>query len=211
MKPLHIILVFCIGLFTGYLLFESDPANSHTVATSAEHALTAMQHTDSVKQQEDSLLAKRNKLISGQLLLANAQLKENKAALSAERQKVKSLQTRLLEDTSSCCDTVLIKQYASQIDTLNAVTDSLVGSYERKLSIADSSIALRNDQLLICNTAYQDMRAIIQDQAVREQQLSDQLNMSLKQQKRRKIQNKVLAAGALILSGITTSLLIRGK
>lgn len=211
MRTFHIILAFCIGLFTGYLCFNEKPTTSvadippDTVADRA----TAI---DSTKAIADLSFKKRNDLLAGQLLIANAQLKDSRTALNSERNKIKVMQARLRSDSSaSPCDTLLKQELAARIDTLNWVTDSLIGSYESKVQLADSTIALRDSQLIVCNNAYQDMKSLIQEQAARERQLTENLALALKQQKRKRVQNRFLAAGMLFVSGVTTSLIIKYK
>jgi len=211
MRTFHIILAFCAGLFTGYLFFDNDPGIRKPLSNAGQDVIVSLQHIDTAKVKAESVLQKRNTLLAGQLLLVNSQLNESRATLSKERQKVKVIQTRLLNDTNTCKDSLLLQNLALQIDTLNAATDSLVGNYEFKIHIAESSIAIRDSQLVICNTAYQDAQSLVQEQAARERQLTDQLNTVLKQQRKKHIQNRVLAIGMLFVSGFTTSMIIKSK
>lgn len=211
MRTFHIILAFCAGLFTGYLFFDNDPGIPTSASKPGQDAIVSLQRIDTVKEKAESVLQKRNTLLAGQLLIVNSQLKENRATLSKERQKVKVIQQRLLNDTGTCKDNVLFQNLSLQIDTLNAATDSLVCDYESKIHIAESSIAIRDSQLVICNTAYQAVQSLVQEQAARERQLTDQLNTVLKQQKKKHIQNRVLAIGMLFVSGFATSMIIKSK
>lgn len=211
MRTFHIILAFCIGLFTGYLCFNEKPARS-VADIPPDTVVDRAAAIDSTKTIADLSFKKRNDLLAGQLLIANAQLKESRTALNTERSKIKVMQASLLSDSSANrCDTVFKQELAARIDTLNSVTDSLIGKYQSKVQLADSTIALRDSQLVICNSAYQDMKSLIQEQAARERQLTENLTLALKQQKRKRIQNRFLAAGMLFVSGLTTSLIIKYK
>lgn len=211
MRIFHIILAFCAGLFTGYLFFDNDPGIHTPLSKAGQDAIVSLQRIDTSKVKAESILHKRNTLLAGQLLLVNSQLKESCLTLSKERQKVKAIQIRFVNDTSGCKDSVLFQNLSLHIDTLNAATDSLVCHYESKIHIAESSIAIRDSQIIICNTAYQDVQSLVQEQAARERQLTDQLNTVLKQQKKKHIQNRALAIALMFVSGFTTSMIIKSK
>lgn len=211
MRTFHIILAFCAGLFTGYLLFDNDPGVHISKSKPGTDAIVTLQHIDTAKVNAESVLKKRNDLLAGQLLIVNSQLNESRATLLTERQKVKAIQDQLLKDTSNCKDSVLQQNLSLQMDTLNAATDSVICNYESKIYIAEGTIAVRDSQLIVCNAAYQDVQSLVQEQAARERQLTDDLNTVLKQQKRKRIQNRVLAIGMLFVSGFATSLIIKSK
>jgi len=210
MRTFHIILAFCAGLFTGYLFFDSNANPGNTKEVPPDSSAVKANIIDTTKSNADVVFKKRSDMLAGQLLIANAQLKESHSALQRERRKIKDLQMRLITDSGSAIfDSALKHQVAAQIDTLNAATDSLVCDYENKVQFAESIIAVRDSQLVVCNTAYQDMKSLVQEQVERERQLTENLNLALKQQKRKRNQNRVLAAGMLFVSGLTTSLLIK--
>lgn len=212
MRTFHIILAFCVGLFTGYLFFDNNPKTSHALELPANDITAKVTAIDTTKVSADAIFKRRSDLLAGQLLIANSQLKESRAALQTERRKIKVIQTRLLSDSSSiACDSVFKHQVAAQIDTLNIATDSLLSGYENKVHLAETSIAVRDSQLVVCDIAYQDMKSLVQEQAARERQLTENLNIALKQQKKKRIQNRALAAGMLFVSGLTTSFLIKHK
>jgi len=212
MRTFHIILAFCVGLFTGYLFFDNNPKTSHSVELPANDIIAKVTVIDTTKVSTDAVFKKRSDLLAGQLLIVNSQLKESRVALQTERRKIKTMQTRLMSDSSSSnCDSVFKHQVAAHIDTLNAITDSLLCDYENKVHLGESTIAVRDSQLVVCNTAYQDMKSLVQEQVARERQLTENLNIALKHQKKKRIQNRALAAGMLFVSGLTTSLLIKYK
>ncbi len=211
MRTFHIILAFCVGLFTGYLCFN----DKHTAAVAEippDQVTETAAAIDSTKTIADLTFRKRNDLLAGQLLIANAQLKNSRAALNAERKKIKAMQASLaLDSSANPCDTVFKRELAARIDTLHSVTDSLIAKYESKVQVVDSTIALRDSQLVVCNNAYQDMKSLVQEQAARERQLAENLALALKQQNRKRNQNRFLAAGMLFIAGVTTSLIIKYK
>ncbi len=55
------------------------------------------------------------------------------------------------------------------------------------------------------------MQNLVHEQVALERQLTSDLNTALKQQKRTRLKNRLLAIGMLFVSGITTSLIIKAK
>jgi hypothetical protein len=94
---------------------------------------------------------------------------------------------------------------------MNIATDSLVCNYESKIRIAESNVAVRDSELIICNRAYQKVQSLVGEQIARERQLTEDLNKILKQQKKKRIQNRMLALGMVFISGFTASLIIKSK
>lgn len=207
MKSLYIVLTFCIGLLTGYLIFDHDPNGQQPVADNSETAKLKSVQINNEKILSELSLKKQNNLLSGQLILANKEISENKSALTKERQKIRTLQ-KLPTDT---VNRALNNQLTLHLDTLQAITDSIICGYEAKVKVTESIVAVRDSQLIICNSAYQQMQSLVDEQVARERQLTSELNIALKQQKRTRLQNRFLALGMLFISGITTSLVIKAK
>jgi RNA processing factor Prp31 len=87
-----------------------------------------------------------------------------------------------------------------------AQVDSTVNTYDTALLELKSLIAVKDSEVVICNKSFAEMKTLMDQNLAREQKLTEDLQKSYKQQKRKTIQNKILAAGAFILSGITTTL-----
>jgi len=208
MKSLYIILTFCIGLLTGYLIFDHDPNTQQPVVDTSETAKLKSVQINNEKILSELSLKKQNNLLSGQLILANKEIFESKNALTKERQKIRKLQKQLPTDT---INPAFNDQLTLHLDTLQAITDSIICGYEAKVKITESIVAVRDSQLIICHNAYQQMQNLVDEQVARERQLTSELNIALKQQKRTRLQNRFLALGMLFISGITTSLVIKAK
>lgn len=211
MRTFHILLAFCLGLFIGYLFFDNHIGIRTSLSKVGQAAIVSLQHIDTTKVKTESGLHKRNTLLEGQLLLLNSQLKKSRARLTKERQKVKAIQVQLLNDTISCKDSTLQQHLFLQIDALNTATDSLVSNYEFKIHIIESSVAVRDSELIVCNRAYRDVQSLAQQQIARERQLTKDLNKILKQQKKKRIHNRILTVGMVFISGFTASLIIKSK
>ncbi len=100
-------------------------------------------------------------------------------------------------------------------DTLSPLLDSLVinqqsgdSACDRTITLLENNLANRDSSLQIQKHIEESLRDLNKEGDLRNQFLSEQLNTAYKTQKRKARQNKILAGGLLILSGITTSLLL---
>jgi hypothetical protein len=75
----------------------------------------------------------------------------------------------------------------------------------------ESMVAIRDSQIEVCDRSYQEAKDLMLEQSKREQQLTENLNVALKQLKRKRFQNRILASGMLFVSGIITTLYIKSK
>lgn len=89
--------------------------------------------------------------------------------------------------------------------------DSTQTDYEQNIAEFNNLLAVKDSQLVICSTSYTDLKSIADDNLQRERKLTEDLNTAYKQQRKNRIQNKFLAAGFLILTGITTTFLINSR
>lgn len=70
--------------------------------------------------------------------------------------------------------------------------------YETKLKLNEDLVAVKDSELMSCNRSYRQMQDLVKEQSLREQQLTEDLNTVLKQQKKKKFQNRLIAAGMLL-------------
>lgn len=210
MKTFYLIIAFCIGIFTGYLLFNDFNSVQITAPPKPVAEIKAKQ-IDVNKMHSDSTLQKRNELLSGQLKIVSSQLKSSKTVLATQRQKIDRLTQTLIHDSLPCTNRELVDSLVNRIDKLNAITDTVFSIYENKVKLKEDLVAVRDSELVVCKTAYTRMQDLVKEQALKEQQLTDDLKTILKQQKKKKFQNRLIAAGMLFISGVATTLLIRSK
>ncbi|MFL5763556.1 MAG: hypothetical protein ACJ77K_06395 [Bacteroidia bacterium] len=211
MKTVYIMLSFCAGLLLGYLLFPTGKEiNPHTYVqleqvkeniAKVDSSLTSGNET--YQQKTDSL----TKELKGYKFL----LAEARTELAQKRKGTANLLQKMKNDSSAPCDPLLLDSLSSQIALVNQSTDSLILRYEQKDSITGQLLATKDAQILICNNAYQQLRDLAQEGILREQQLTESLNTALKVQKRKRVQSRLLAAGLVFVSGITTTLYIKSK
>lgn len=211
MKTVYIIFAFCAGLFLGHILFPSEREIKPVEYVQLNETKKHLAKIDSsfvsqklaYKKQEDSLV---KKLTAYKFLLANAH-KE----LFLKREGTFSLINRIKDDLIYQNDSILLDSLTNKIAIVNLATDSLIINYERKDSLMQYMVAIRDTQIVLCTNSYLEIKNLSQEQMLREQKLKEDLNTALKQQKRKRVQNKILAAGMLFVSGITTTLFIKSR
>lgn len=211
MKTVYIIIAFCAGLFLGHLLFQTDKDIKLPVTEAVQKTNKQLSIIDSTLFANKVNFLQQNDSLKNKLASTNNLLSINRGLLLSERKKVKELTLRIAENVTSQADSVLSDSLSSGIAQLNSRTDSLVLNYERRDSLMESMIAIRDSQILICERSYHETKDILLEQSLREQQLTENLNAALKQLKRKRLQNRMLAGGMLFVSGIITTLYIKSK
>lgn len=211
MKTVYIIIAFCAGLFLGHLLFPSEQNIKPPSLAEIEQTDVKLNTLDTTMLAGEVHLLQQNDSLKKKLQLANNLLTIHKSLLSSEQNKVVQLANRIKHDTIFKADSALTDSLYSEIAELNANTDSIIKNYEQKNSLMEKMVAVRDTQIMICTHSYKEAKDLIREQEQREEQLTEDLNTALKQLKRKKFQNKLLAAGMLFVSGIAATLYIKSK
>lgn len=211
MKTVYIIIAFCIGLFIGHLLFPTEKDIKPPVSEAVQQTKEKLNVIDSSMFEGKVRFLAQNDSLKQKLVVTNSLLSIHKSLLASERSRVKRLLDRLETNTIANADSTLADSLCLQINSMNAKTDSLIGHYERRDSIMQSMVAIRDSQIELCDQSYQQTKDLLLEQSQREQQLTENLNVALKQLKRKRLQNRILAAGMLFVSGITTTLFIKSR
>lgn len=211
MKTLYIIISFCLGLLLGYVLFKSGlKPNSTEAFHLPSNTLSQLNQMDSARLAsqykftfyKDSL----SKKLNAQTFLIGSQKKRLIHFQQKINQLVFQLQTDSIQGDSLLTDSLGIAITDSQIQT-----DTLIASYERKCQLYDTLLAVRDSQILILNKSYGQLQDFAKEQALREQQLTNDLNTTLKALNRKRNQNRILAGGMLFISGVATTLFIKSR
>ncbi len=210
MKTFYVIFTFCMGLFAGYVLFNKETLN---LKPPLEHYEAIAYKATAIDQSKDSAfekLKRHNDFLQGQLAIVNGKLKQNKSSLYSERKKLLQIQQAISAD-SLCEDKHLKDSLNESLSNIHAITDSLVSDYEYKILTTENKCAVRDSEIVICNKAYSGLKDLLKEQAMREQQLTESLNEALKQQRKKRLQNRFLAGGMLFVTGLATSFIIYSK
>lgn len=88
------------------------------------------------------------------------------------------------------------------------LVDSTQCDYEENSTQANNQHAIKDSQIVIYTVTYSQLMNSAVENLQLEQNLAKDLETAYKQQRKNRIQNKALAAGCLILSAITATLLI---
>lgn len=211
MKTVYIILAFCVGLFIGHLLFPSEREVKPPITEAVQQTQNKINSIDSSVFESKINFLVQNDSLKKKLEVSNGLLSIHKSVLLSERNKVKELTNRIAESAKTTDDSLLVDSLSAQVATLNEKTDSLIFNYESRDSLMQAMIAIRDTQIEICDRSYQETKDLLLEQSRREQQLTDNLNVALKQLKRKRLQNRILAGGMLFVSGIITTLYIKSK
>lgn len=211
MKTVYIIIAFCAGLFLGHLIFPSEKEINTPMTGEVLQTQAKLNIIDSAMFEGQVRFLVQNDSLKKKLEVTNNQLSIHKSLLSSERNKVNQLTNRIAEAALLKGDSTITDSLCLEIQNLNTKTDSLIDYYDRKDSLMQSMVAIRDSQIELCDKSYSEAKDLILEQSKREQQLTENLNVTLKQLKRKRFQNKILAAGMLFISGITTTLYIKSR
>lgn len=211
MKTLHIIIAFCGGLFIGHLLFPSEKEINSTEIVRLLKQKESIARIDTSYRAHSLLYQKQSDSLSKQLKGYMYLLTKSKIELYSKRTQIATLLKGVERDKTTSCDSLLPDSLSNRIAFLNLATDSIIALYERKDSLWEKAVAIRDSQIVQCDRSFIEMKNLAQEQMMREQKLTDDLNTVLKQQKRKRLQNRMLAAGMLFVSGITTTLIIKSR
>ena len=153
-------------------------------------------HSDSV---ESALAISQSKL-----KIAKMKLGQSEIALVtlAKKNTDSSGVTQQLTD----CDSLKAQAlgFASLVDSTRCI-------YETTISELQNLAATKDSEIVVCRSSYDALKSITDENLDRERKLTDDLQTAYKVQKRKIIQNKLLAGGILLLSGISTTLYINAN
>lgn len=211
MKTVYIIIAFCVGLFLGHLLFPTEQELKPPIVEAIQQTQNELSKIDSAHFEGEVKFLVQNDSLKKRLEVSNGLLSIHRSLLLSERNKVKELTSRIAESVTLNSDSLLVDSVSVQIGSLNEKTDSLITNYENRDTLMQAMIAIRDTQIEICERSYQETKDLLLEQSKREQQLTESLNVALKQLKRKRMQNRILAGGMLFVSGIVTTLYIKSK
>ncbi len=198
----QLISAFIIGLVVCFIAVKScsDKPHQVNIAEIKKHMqFENKQIDDSHKKYQQELkqyefktdsLSKKNKDLSFRLNNARILLKQQ--------------QTKVVSNIP--CDT--LKQ---EVLVLNGLINNADSMCIENISSLNQSIAIRDTQLIFCNRNYQSLFDLQKENRMREQQLTDELKIAYKHNKRKRFESKMLSAGLMIMTGITTTLFIKSQ
>ncbi len=212
MKTMYIILSFCVGLFLGYLLFNSHcRENKIVVVPKLDSAKKELQIIVSDKLIYELRFKNVKDSLTKKLSAQNETIASQKKALLKSQAHLQHLAFQLKTDSFANRDTVLVDSLGFDLQEAQLETDTIIESYERKLKVYVAMVAVRDSELVFVNKSFNTVTDFSKEQLMREQQLTIDLNTTLKALNRKRIQNKIWAGGMLFISGVATTLFIKSR
>ncbi len=214
MKKVPIVILItalCIGLFLLFSTCSNDKEHlkpDREQIKSSEHEANLVEeyyqnafinltaHADSLEK----LLNKTQK----QLIATKIKLEQSKfdvVSLVEKDTSGLSVQQKLID-----CDSL-----KEEVSDYVIWVDSTQSGYETTIKELNNIVAVKDSEIVVCQISYAQLKSINDDNSQRERKLTEDLKIAYKQQRTSRIQNKFLAAGFLILSGVTTSLIIQSR
>lgn len=146
------------------------------------------------------------------------ELSFTQSKLKATKFKLNESQTALVALAEKKSDTLSFEQLLNDCDSLKQQTllyitwvDSIQTIYDTNIVQLQEIVAIKDSQIVVCNSSYAQLKGLLDENLERERKLTEDLNTAYKSQRRKVLQNKLLAGGMLILSGIATTLYINAN
>lgn len=198
----QIISAFIIGIVVCFIAVKSCSDKPHQV-----NIAEIKKHMQFENNQIDSTHKKYQQQIKQYEFKTDSLSKQNKDLsfrLNNARTLLKQQQTKVVSIIP--CDT--LKQ---EVLVLNGLTNNVDSLCTESINSLNQSIAIRDTQLTFCNRNYQSLFDLQKENRIREQQLTDELKIAYKQNKRKRFESKALSFGLMIMTGITTTLFIKSQ
>ena len=198
----QIIFAFLIGIVVCFIAVKSCNDKPHQV-----NIAEVKKHIQFENNQIDSSHKKYQQQIKQYEFKTDSLSKQNKDLsfrLNNARKLLKQQQTKVVSNIP--CDT--LKQ---EVLVLNGLTNNADSLCTESINSLNQSIAIRDTQLTFCNRNYQSLFDLQKENRIREQQLTDELKIAYRQNKRKRFESKMLSAGLMIMTGITTTLFIKSQ
>ncbi len=198
----QLISAFIIGLVVCFIAVKSCSDKPHQV-----NIAEIKKHMQFENNRIDDSHKKYQQKLKQYELKTDSLSKQNKDLsfrLNNARVLLKQQQTKVVADIP--CDT--LKQ---EVLVLNGLTNNAESLCIENINSLNQSIAIRDTQLIFCNRNYQSLFDLQKENRIREQQLTDELKIAYKQNKRKRFESKMLSAGLMIMTGITTTLFIKSQ
>ena len=198
----QIISAFIIGIVVCFIAVKSCNDKPHQV-----NIVEIKKHIQFESNQIDSSHKKYQQQIKQYEFKTDSLLKQNKDLsfrLNNARTLLKQQQTKIVSIIP--CDT--LKQ---EVLVLNGLINNADSMCLKSINNLNQSIAIRDTQITFCNRNYQSLFDLQRENRIREQQLTDELKVAYKQNKRKRFESKALSCGLMIMIGITTTLFIKSQ
>lgn len=142
-------------------------------------------------------------------------LQQNRFELTESKKRAKNARNKLVHQVEKLKEDSICKAKGDSLETVVLEVfrniDSTEAFYEHRLSLLENVVAVRDSEIAICTNSYTELKGILEQQVLREQQLTKNLETALKSQRKKIREHKLLAGGMLFLSGVATVLYINSR
>lgn len=207
--PLVILITaFIIGICLFFGTCSTSPPPVKPDKTKVAEAEKKVSVIDENYKTENALLKSSSDSLQKELIQTKESLKTTRVKLQKSQSILialaqKDTTGRSIMEQQDDCDS--LKQEAV---LFAAIVDSAKAEYECSFIQFENLVAIKDSQIVICGNSYSALKSLMDQNLDRERQLTQDLQTAYKVQRKKIIQNKILAGGFLILSGITTTLFI---
>lgn len=214
MKKVPIVILItalCIGLF---LLFSTCSNDKEHLKPDKEQIQSAEQESNLVEEYYQNAfihLKFHSDSLEKELSKAQRQLIATKIKLDQSKFDVVKLVEKDTAGLSAQQKLTNCDSLKEEVSDYVVWVDSTQSNYETTIRQLTNIVAVKDSEIVVCQISYTQLKSISDDNLQRERKLTEDLEIAYKQQRKNRIQNKLLAAGFLILSGVTTSLLIQSR
>jgi chromosome segregation ATPase len=209
------IVIFLTALVIGLILLlgtcSDNPQTSGPDKVAIEKTEKQVSSIDTHYQNAISQLQKHSDSLQSELIRTQEKLKIVKFKLNQSQFNVvrfvkKDTVGESIAQQMNDCDSLKqeVEEYVQYVDSTKII-------YESNISELQTLVATKDSELVVCKSSYENLQNIVAENLQRERQLTDDLQTAFKQQRKKVIQNKLLAGGFLLLSGLTTTLFIKAN
>jgi chromosome segregation ATPase len=168
-----------------------------------KHAVAVVKAIEEKYQTAIEELKERNERIQKELTYTQEQLpisklKQSQSKATVLRSARKDTVGKNPREQIADCDS--LKQ---QVIAYVQIVDSTQCLYEKQINELNQTITNKDEEIALCNTAYEDLKNATQENLNREKQLTDDLKKAYKKQRRKNFSNKLLGVGVIVLTAVS--------
>jgi hypothetical protein len=210
-----IIITFLFGIISAlstYLLFDSMEGFRKEIKESKIVVKEMKQQVSSIEtsyQEQIRYWIGKNMALQSRIYQTDLELEKSRIKEKSMQGKILSLisESRTLTDTFSIvsnCDT--LKERITEFIEETNIKDSLCNA---EITDLKTVICNQDSAMTVCQNSFTMLKQVTDSSFAMQTRLTDELNRASKPLRREKRKSKLLAAGAMILSGTTTFLLLQ--
>lgn len=198
--------IIFIAILSCCIIFDTCSRKTTTVKPQQKElnqAVKVVKQIEAHYQEALNVLKERNKRLQEELSrtqeeLSISKLKQNQSKYTVLRSARKDTTGKNPREQIADCDSL-----KAQVIAYVGIVDSTQCLYEKNIAELHQVIDAKDEEITLCNTAYEELKTTTQENLKREQQLTDDLKKAYKKQKRKNFSNKLLGVGVIVMTAIS--------